>query len=468
MNNITVVNAPAGQHVLFAAANPPVGGVYNAIEMQVSDPPRALNIKSKIFNKIEKTLAARQAAQASLILSNQAVSVVIAGGVQASLPPQDNLINFLDNGEWGRAFIGLVQGIQTPIPITEDTIKSIFTWGDSIGSNPDPAVKVEYRNIIIKLLKLPSGIGLIRDIIITHHCMVGLPKMEFTFMPRTNTRFQWYSFPKRCTINLKWDGANSRYANDEYTLIAKNNALPAPTAAHLGSQLDFINVPIPPCVGLAHELNHYLSELLAHKKHAEIGIPGVVAEAVTTPEDESVLAFIQANTLTKDSTISAATKIDIEQQYKKILEGIVPPGPLNALSAAQKVFVKLWNHLKYEELLNILPSENILKNGNSEYNDGVIIGEAILQGTIVIPPVAGQAVTYAGLTRESFVRFSHQDSAGFNQYFNALSVAEKGEFRDLVQLLLNKIIIPVPLPVGFIGPVAMQPLSAANNNLPRF
>jgi hypothetical protein len=112
----------------------------------------------------------------------------------------------------------------------------------------------------------------------------------------------------------------------------------------------------------------------------------------------------------------------------------------------------------------ILPAASILQDGGSDYSDGAIIGEAIFQGTIAIPAVGGYVVNYAGLTKESFVRFSHQDSAGFTRSFNALAAADQTEFKDLVQLLLNKITVPNPVAGG----PAMIPLSAANNNLPTF
>jgi hypothetical protein len=146
-------------------------------------PPAWLNIDSKVVRKIAK---AREAIDAvannrrlrSITREHRAVSVVDpAAAADPQLP--GTLQALLNNGEWGNALIGLVQDIRTPIPITTDSIDSIFGWDASVSTAAAgvPSRRVNYAQAIANLLQLPSGVRLFRDIIIAHHCCPRLPKV---------------------------------------------------------------------------------------------------------------------------------------------------------------------------------------------------------------------------------------------------------------------------------------------------
>jgi hypothetical protein len=60
-----------------------------------------------------------------------------------------------------------------------------------------------------------------------------------------------------------------------------------------------------------------------------------------------------------------------EYEYNQILKQIIPNEPR---TAAEKAFVDLWDTGEFNEMVNILPSANILQNGGSKYDDGIIVG----------------------------------------------------------------------------------------------
>jgi hypothetical protein len=431
----------------------PGGVVYNPIQYRGAQilavdvtPPAWLNVTSDIVNKVATTreVASVRVGQAArqVINESEAASIVRPAGwvgVVPALPPRANLQAYLEQGQWGNAFIGLFQDVRTPIQITTASIDSIFAWNESVMANGDMRCRGSYVRAIISLLQLPSGISLFRNIVIAHHCMPALPQVEFVLVQKKRSRFQWYDYPRKCQINLEWDARNNAHKSDECVLLVRNSNL-AQNAGHSGSQLDFVRIRIPPLVILAHELGHYLSELILYKKQLEIAYPGVVATAITTPEDEDYgpLAIIQQSSAT---IISQSTRIEIQKHWKTVLAGIVPDQPRNALTLAEKAFSKSWSSSQYEELLNIMPSSSILRNGSSGYSDGIVIGEAVLNGTIIIPPVGAAAVNTNGLVKENFIRFSHHDFDGFMEIFNTLPPADQTEFKDLAVRLLNKITI---------------------------
>jgi hypothetical protein len=364
-----------------------------------------------------------------------------------------NLRALLGNGQWGDAFLGLVQGIRTPIGITAATIDSIFAWDESVQGQ----LKDSYVRAIEDLLQLPLGISLVRNMIIAHHCMAGLPKLNFIKHADSKSNFYVYDFPDPCKINLGYKRNN--HIRDKWKLIAVNTTLPAGTLNHPGSQIDFVDVSVPPSISLAHELGHYLQHLTACKKvmdrhHKCVSEAIVVTDDILSPRIRTNRFAIKADYRAELSArLNESIDVYFELEWSEIMSNIIPN--LTPVTPAQKAFVEVWDGDK-PEISNILPGASILQDGGSDYSDGAIIGEAVLQGKIVIPNVGGRAVDYAGLPREGFVRFSHQDSSGFMKHFNALTDAGKDEFRDLTQLLLNKIM------------VGGYPLSAAHNNLPGF
>jgi hypothetical protein len=414
---------------------------YQGIAIRAAPPPAWLNIAPKVVNKVARK---RGVLQTPPILPAQITKehAAIAAVVSAPLPPlqlPNSLQTLLANGEWGNALIGLVQDVRTPIAITTDSIDSIFAWDESVaGVRGNAACRNSYVQAIMDLLHLQSGVGLFRDVIIAHHCMPGLPKVNFKLVQRAGSRFQWFDYPKKCQINLEWDGANNLHRSDTWVLIAKNTHLPV--AGDPNSQLDFIPVAVPPQVVFAHELGHYLNELIAYKKHIEITHPDIVAAAIVPEKgDYGPLTIIQHNA---KAIISQSTLIEIQECGKDVLVGIIPPDqPRSTLDPAEVSLADLWGISKYEERLNILPSSNILQNGGSGYSDSAIIGEAVLAGIITIAPIGGHAVNIAGLSKECFVRFSHQDFIGFRKIFDPLSAnaTHLAKFKDLVAALLNKI-----------------------------
>jgi hypothetical protein len=151
------------------------------------------------------------------------------------------------------------------------------------------------------------------------------------------------------------------------------------------------------------------------------------------------------------------------------LARILPNPPPNV--NAENAFIELWDHGRFSELVNILPTASILNDGSSSYSDGVIMGEAYLAGNNWRPnrqlffTRRGENGTdreinniNAGgvvLSAESFVRLGHVSPHMFWQTFNDLNAIEQTAFRNLVAGMLALI------------NVNGQPLSAANN-LPNF
>ncbi|MDR1891287.1 MAG: hypothetical protein LBQ23_03920 [Puniceicoccales bacterium] len=183
---------------------------------------------------------------------------------EAFLPrlPNNHLQILLSQGQWGNAFIGLVQDIWTSIPIIIDSINSIFAWADVVVGNQ--VCKDSYVQAIEDLLQLPSGIiNLFRDIIIAHHCLPSLPKVRFTSR-RHESYATNYKYGHSCEINLRWSESKGKHAGSNCVLIARNSNLPM-VAGTPGSQLDFVTVKVPPSVVLSHELGHYVHDLIACK-----------------------------------------------------------------------------------------------------------------------------------------------------------------------------------------------------------
>jgi hypothetical protein len=276
--------------------------------------------------------------------------------------------------------------------------------------------------------------------------------MVFTLVHGKGSRFQWFDYPQRCTINLQWNDTNRVHTDDTFVLVANDTRLPG----NSNDNLQFIPVPIPPFVSLAHELGHYFDELIAYKKHIEITIPEVVAEAivkinaVNASESHGPLAVIQS---TSTNIVARSTEIEMQDCWRKISQRIVQPAPnINA----RKAFAKSWG-AKHEEPLNILPSSRILQNGGSNYSDGYIIGEAVLANLINLQlPPGGGTIDVTGLGKESFLRFSHEGYSGLIQILGTLQPGDKTEYKNLTAQMLR-----------LMTDAGGNELSVANNNLPR-
>ncbi|MDR2779193.1 MAG: hypothetical protein LBB16_02805 [Puniceicoccales bacterium] len=256
---------------------------------------------------------------------------------------------------------------------------------------------------------------------------------------------------------------------------------------------------------LAHELGHYLYYLISYKKTVDLTKGDVIAEAIV-----GTSAGKAAHKATINSVHWAVLHVYPYDEYKKILHTLpnVPPAPP---TIAKQMFMELWNHGVFNEIVNILPSANMLQNGGSGYSDGIIIGEAVLDpGCRINKQIlfirknrhgVNERVDFINLTganvahAESFVRLGHVRSKRFWSILDHLIVSAAGnpnigaaisivlggataainaaaanpavvaannvgfalaEFKDLVQRLLDTIT------------VNGQTLWANNNNLPSF
>jgi hypothetical protein len=433
------------------------GGVGHNIQAADVPPPAWLNIDPKVVNKVAIEREARTAAPRPVNSVATATSVVnpalatAMGAALAAFNPQlpqisvaaapGSLQALLRDGEWGNAFIGLVQDIRTPIRITTASIDAIFKWGKSVTRvlpGTPTLCRDSYVQAMTNLLQLPSGVRLFRDIIIAHHTMPDLPGVKFTSKNQKESKYESFPYPAPSKINLKWDGVNSVHPGDNFVLIAKNNAVAA-DPNHLGKELDFMDVAVPNWMVLAHELGHYLYDLIAHKRSINLNANIISKAIVDSTPDVCVMyaaAMAAMSTDNKNGMISGAIDCYSKKEYEEILKRIIQDPP----SDAKKAFVDSWNHDGLDELVNILPTANVLQHlngdswgGGSSYSDGAIIGEAVLQGTITIPPVGGHGVVHAGLTPESFVRFSHQGTGDFED-----------TLRDLLRDAVTAAVIPGP------------------------
>ncbi|MDR1413940.1 MAG: hypothetical protein LBI56_03325 [Puniceicoccales bacterium] len=163
-------------------------------------------------------------------------------------------------------------------------------------------------------------------------------------------------------------------------------------------------------------------------------------------------AHIPLALLTNINEVNRSINIYVQEEYKKILNAIIPN---DLKTKAEKVFSQLWNHGLFYELVNILPAAHMLKNiddsgGGSKYNDGRIVGEAVISGKINI---AGLRVST--LSPKSFVLLGHQNFNRFKNLYTSLKGEDQLGFKSLVQKLLDLI------------EVKGQSLSHAHNNLPK-
>jgi hypothetical protein len=208
------------------------------------------------------------------------VSQVVA--VNPQLPA--TLQTLLGNGEWGNAFIGLVQDIRTPIQIIIASIDSIFGWDEVSVPTAPAACRNSYIQEITDLLQLPSGIRLFRDIIIAHHCVTNLSKVKFISNSEESSATSFRS-SRPCEINLTWDGISRHHVGSERMVVARNSTLPV-VGGDPNTQLDFVIAHVPPSIVLAHELGHYLDDLEACKKIMDsANHVGIVSDAIAIPND---------------------------------------------------------------------------------------------------------------------------------------------------------------------------------------
>jgi hypothetical protein len=404
-----------------------------------------------------------------------AVSVVnpAAAAVNPQLP--GTLQALLQNGEWGNAFIGLVQDIRTPIPITVASIDSIFAW-EKIAKN-NAACRTSYAQAIADLLQLPSGISLFRNIIIAHHCLPNLPIVKFSSEPcGSYCSVYTYGDKNSHRINLQW--SNGTHVGTEYILTARNTALAAPGAGgNPNSQLDFVTVRVPPSLALAHELGHCLDDLIACKDIMD-GRPEFVSSVIVGSRTNDQANYDIDMQSVGSSIVSSYLQTEYFRISRQIFIPAVPP------TSAESRFEDLWDKSHYWELINILPSAKILGSGGSNYSDGAIIGEVVRDATCTIhgqllfhgaganitATLVGNANGANPVSAEAFVRLGHVSPRMFWQVFNRLNPAvpvvgglsEQDQFKNLVATMLG--LITVPNSAGG----APIPLSIANNNLPSF
>jgi hypothetical protein len=476
-----------GAPITYAQAQYNMGGIQAA-----SVPlPAFLNINPEVVNRVATELEARtlvpqqiNKARGSVSPVNSAmaavdpqlpISVPVAGPVigPVALPPSVTLQALLNNGEWGNAFIGLVQDIRTPLQITTASIDSIFEWDRSVLGNQ--ARIDSYVQEIVNLLELPAGVRLFRDIIVVHHCLPYLPKVKFISNGEESSATV-FDYPKSCKINLKWDDVKQQHVGGKRIVVAKNNAI-AIAVGNPGEQLDFITAHVPPSVVLAHELGHYLDDLMACKNVMDAANHvGIVGEAITSSS-----AGVKVSYEEDMFRVGWGVRTRYPQyEYKDVLRKIIPNPPS---TPAEDAFVDLWDQGMFSEMVNILPVARVLNDGGSSYSDGIIMGEAYLDNNCAIhqrlfftrkrngsdretPVNVGGVV----LSAESFARLGHASPSLFWEIFNSLDAAvpaagglsERDEFKNLVATMLG--LITVPNPAG--GPPIQ--LSAANNNLPNF
>jgi hypothetical protein len=366
-----------------------------------------------------------------------AAGMVVAKAVEAvaaASPRLPKLRACLKRGEWGKAFIGLMGGIQTPIQITEDTIDHIFKWSKRLPKR----CKSGYIREIADLLQTSEGISLFRDIIIAHHCMPNLPGVKFIKTKSKSSYITSFHYKHTSKINIRWNRLTRKHVGSAQVVIALDSTLPA-VAGQPGSQLTFVNAEVPPSLVLAHELGHHLYELVACKSIMDNYVDShhdVVSGAIVPNTGASVNYDREMSSIFKTNKDGESRLIKhyTQKEYKEILKGIIHTPP----TVAEKAFISLWNHGNYSEVVNILPSANILKSGGSNYSDGVMMGEASLNPTcaihsqIVFSDSAGVAipninVSGATLTAESFVCFSHVMPADFWQTLGDLIIEAAGD-----------------------------------------
>jgi hypothetical protein len=490
-----MMNIPADRIALANAALPPdnvnVGGgvvpvnyaviQYNgaAITAAQVPPPAFLNIVPKVVNKIARKRFAAVAIPPAVppLLARVNVSVpsvaVMAALLNPQLPPDNILRPLLTQGQWGNALIGLVQDIRAPIRITKESIDSIFEWDrDVLGSQ---LCVNSYVQAIMDLLELPSGIRLFRDIIIAHHCLPDLPRVRFESTAAKSSA-SCFRHGSPCNINLEWDRGMSKHIGGEYVYVARNSGVIPPNP---NLPLDFIDVTVPPSVVLAHELGHYVYDLIACKSTMDMKQSEIISGVIVDPSVANKVAYEAAI----GSFDWGVRNLYPELEYKQILRQIMPNAPSNP---AERTFIDLWDKGNFDEMVIILPTANMLRNGGSMYDDGIIVGEALLDihnggGNIhkqIIFRKNGANITNTiqvnaagNLTARSFVCFGHCQSRRFWRAFNGLNAAvpaagglsERNQFKNLVATMLGLITVPNPAA----GPATI-PLSVANNNLPTF
>jgi hypothetical protein len=292
---------------------------------------------------------------------------------------------------------------------------------------------------MVNLLELPSGISLFRDIIVAHHCLPDLPGLNFI---NDGAESQISSFlysnsgETPVILNLEWNAAINSHANSTQILVAEN---------HFNNELDFIDVEVPPAVSLAHELGHYLYDLIACKNimDNENSCIKVISNAIAKSDTASKLHY-------KNKMSSMfRTNQTIDNQYAQyehedILKGIVHFPPTNV----ELTFINMWNGGEFTELVNILPSATILRNGGSRYSDTILIGEAYnnpgcaIHNNLRFTDPNGNNINdinVAGrhLDAESFVRLSHEDAEAFGEHLKLLYGTSMCHIPGIVNLIQN-------------------------------
>jgi hypothetical protein len=457
--------------------------------------------------KCARSLCAHRGGTARGVADALASQHLTPGGVIPGLPAivVGSTLDLLMHEQWGNVFTSPAAGLTLPvppntpantIPITAASIDKIFAWDKSLISNT--ATLQRYAQVILDLLELPTGRSLIRDIIMAHHSCKGISSLVFTMKPsgiKTNvSKCDWNDYPEACEISLEWYHENMLGGIVEGPLWDDWGLVVNDTAAN---QFNFVRVDVPPAIVLAHELGHFLYGINMQKRSMERSNGTLVQNAIADAINLAATHGGDMGNPTIAASISALARvIDKEMsvyaytEYMNIFRSFFVFPPVNPV---EESFTSCWGD-DYEELVNILPSANILQNGDLDRSDGKMIHEALntwavdpkcpqfftltdAAGVAGAAPVnfltnpAGVMTDAAGnaLTSERFVRFSHEGSAGLFTEFNKLNavapagaLSEQDRFRNLVGQLLNNIIT---IPAGAGGVPAAVHLTIAD--LPR-
>jgi hypothetical protein len=454
----------AGAAVPQGVVSVPAGAPVSVVSSEVAA-VAAVTAASIVPGAIIATVVAAAPANTAVQVAVTAASIVPGATVASVVAAAEGVVNprlpgpvpgaaagagtlqaLLSNGDWGSAFIGLVQDIRTPIPITTASIDSIFEWKEDVSGTP--ALMNGYVQEIVNLLQLPAGIKLFRNIIIAHHCLPGLPKVKFTSENSNESKYEPFPYPASSVINLRWDAANNIHFSENFVLVVKCNTA-VPNAAHPGRQLNFTDIVFPAWAVLAHELGHYLDELIALKKSMDFKA-SIVSMAIVNPTPDVCVVYTAAMTSitisNNNGIVSGPIDCYFQKEYEEVLRTIIQ-GPY---SIAKDAFVESWSYGIFDELVNILPTASMLQGllgGGSDYSDGIVIGEAVIGGMVAVPPIGGPGgvAVNAGPTEKSFVRFSHQDARDFDRILEnlireAVRSARPKIAADRVNFVVNAIV----------------------------
>ncbi|MDR2737420.1 MAG: hypothetical protein LBB18_00560 [Puniceicoccales bacterium] len=342
-----------------------------------------------------------------------------------------NSVDEIVAGRFGNAFLNPPVSMDFPpeLGINAGIIDGMFSFETGILDT----CRRSYAQAIADLAALPSGKALLREVIIKCHensmTRRNPQSVAFVNSGANNSRFTWVDNAE-CIIRLKWDGGS--HVPDNWMLIVRNQTT---------GNLDLISVRVPPSIVLAHELGHFLYAL-----ETQVGTGGLHRRAQKRAH----------------------------QEYDSIFNGVVSSTKISH-NCAEKLFTDSWNGGNYVEVVNILPTTNMVPDINrSGYSDGVFIGEAVKNATVPFERIPhffklnGPAVDvhHDGVPAGRFVRFSHRSSEGFEADLNRLDANERSEFFKLIRILLQKIMIVTAENAEVIRPLRSKSKYLSLNDLP--